>query len=139
MAETKTELFQKNIEVRWADCDANSHMRHSAYSDFCAHTRIAYLEKIGLGMSWCKANNIGPVLFKEETEYKREVHMGEQLTITVESGEPTGFTKSLQMQQFLYKEGGELAASHKCVVAWMDLSIRKIIELPEQVRKDFSL
>lgn len=132
-------LFKKVIEVRWADCDANRHMRHTAYSDLCAHTRVCFLSDIGLGETWTKAHNIGPVLFKEETEYKREVHMGEQLTVTVEAGEPTGFTKSIQMLQHLHKENGELAATHRCVVAWMDLSLRKIVELPDQIKKYFRL
>lgn len=130
-------LFQKTIEVRWSDCDANQHMRHSAYSDLCAHTRIGYLCEIGLTPEWFKEHNIGPVLFKEETEYKREAHMGELLKVTLQAGELTGFTKSIQMVQHVYKEDGELAASHKCVVAWMDLDKRKVIELPKQIQSDF--
>lgn len=137
MSQQTQVLFSKVIEVRWSDCDANQHMRHTAYSDFCAHTRIGYLEKIGMGAEWSKQHSLGPVLFKEETEYKREAHIGEVLTITLEAGEPTGFTKSIQMVQYIYKESGELAALHKCVVAWMDLNKRKIIELPASIQKDF--
>lgn len=130
-------LFEKEIEVRWADCDANQHMRHTAYSDFCAHTRVCYLSHIGLTTQWNKQHNIGPVLFKEETEYKREAHLNEILRVTLEAGEPTGFTKSIQMVQHIYKENGELTASHKCIVAWMDLEIRKIIGLPKVIVSDF--
>jgi acyl-CoA thioester hydrolase len=138
MNQSNVVLFKKTIEVRWADCDANHHMRHSAYSDFCGHTRVCYLDSIGLTTAWFKQHNIGPVLFKEETEYKREAHLGEQLTVTLETGEPTGFTKSIQMVQHMYKQNGELAAIHRCVVAWMDLEKRKIIELPERIRAEFS-
>lgn len=137
MSANKAVLFEKVIEVRWSDCDANRHMRHTAYSDLCAHTRVCFLSHIGLGEAFTKEHNIGPVLFKEETEYKREVHMGERLTVSVEAGEATGFTKSIQMMQHLYKEDGELAATHRCVVAWMDLSLRKIVQLPEQIRSNF--
>jgi acyl-CoA thioester hydrolase len=137
MSAQKPVLFEKLIEVRWADCDANRHMRHTAYSDLCAHTRVCYLSSIGMGSEWAKVHNVGPVLFKEETEYKLEAYMGEQLKITLEVGEPTGFTKSIQMLQNLYKEDGQLAATHKCIVAWMDLSLRKVIALPERIKKDF--
>ncbi len=137
MSSKKAVLFEKFIEVRWSDCDANRHMRHTAYSDLCAHTRVCFLSDIGLGEVWTQEHNIGPVLFKEETEYKREVHMGEQLNITLETGEATGFTKSIQMVQHLYKEDGELAATHRCVVAWMDLSLRKIVQLPAQISANF--
>lgn len=130
-------LVTKQFEVRWADCDANSHMRHTAYSDMCAHTRVSFLSEIGLTAQWFKQHQIGPVLFKEETEYRSEVHMGEQLTVTVEVGAPTGFSKSIQMYQRILKENGELSAEHRCVVGFMDLNIRKIIALPEQIKSLF--
>ena len=55
----------------------------------------------------------------------------------MEAGQASGFTKSIEMLQKIYKEDGELAATHKCLIAWMDLSARKIVELPKQIKKDF--
>lgn len=130
-------LFEKTIEVRWADCDANQHMRHSAYSDLCGHTRMAFLHEIGIGSEWLRENNIGPVLFKEETEYMREAHVGELLRVTVEAGQATGFTKSIQMLQHIMNADGEIAAVHRCAVGWMDLAERKIVELPAVIRARF--
>ncbi|KZZ13079.1 hypothetical protein A3749_26725, partial [Oleiphilus sp. HI0078] len=135
MSKQTEALYEKTIEVRWADCDANQHMRHSAYSDLCAHTRVAFLNEIGMTAKWFKQHNVGPVLFKEETEYKAEVNIGDELRVTVEPGEPTGFTKTVQMLQNIYKANGELSAVHRCVVGWMDLEARKIIELPEKIKE----
>ena len=137
MNQTDTTLFDKQVEVRWADCDANQHMRHTAYSDFCAHTRIAFMNSIGLTQAWSQTHRIGPVLFREETEYRQEAHMGDLLRVTVEVGLPTGFSKSIRMQQHLYTEQGEVAAVHHCVIGWMDLDKRKIVELPESIRSRF--
>ncbi|KZY83826.1 hypothetical protein A3752_04765 [Oleiphilus sp. HI0081] len=53
----------------------------------------------------------------------------------MEPGEPTGFTKTVQMLQNIYKANGELSAVHRCVVGWMDLEARKIIELPEKIKE----
>ncbi len=128
-------LFEKVFEIRWADCDANQHMRHSAYSDLCAHTRIGFLAEIGMTPQWFKENGIGPVLFKEETEYFREVFMGEQVRVTVETGEPTGSTKSVSIVNKVYKPSGELAAQHQVIVGWMDVKKRKVVELPEKIRQ----
>jgi acyl-CoA thioester hydrolase len=128
-------LFEKVFEIRWADCDANQHMRHSAYSDLCAHTRIGFLAEIGMTPKWFKENGIGPVLFKEETEYFREVFMGEQVRVTVETGEPTGSTKSVSIVNKVYKPSGELAAQHQVIVGWMDVKKRKVVELPEKIRQ----
>jgi acyl-CoA thioester hydrolase len=126
-------LYEKQIEVRWADCDANQHMRHSAYADFCAHTRVGFLNQIGMTPQWFKEQGIGPVLFKEETEYFREAFMGESLRITVETGEQTGSKKSVSIVNRIYKPNGDLAAQHKVVVGWMDMKKRKVVELPEKI------
>ena len=68
-------LYQKEFEVRWADCDANQHMRHSAYADLCAHARVGFMNQIGMTAEWLKEQGLGPVLFKEQTEYFRELFM----------------------------------------------------------------
>ncbi|KZZ46373.1 hypothetical protein A3759_06675 [Thalassolituus sp. HI0120] len=128
-------LYNKEFEVRWADCDANNHMRHSAYADMAAHARIGYLTEIGIGPEWLSENNAGPVLFKETTEYFREVKMNEVLSITVETGEPTGSDKTVTLVNNIYKENGELAARVSVLFAWMDIIARKVIVVPEKARQ----
>ena len=128
-------LFRKQIEVRWSDCDANQHMRHSAYADFCAHTRVGYMIKVGMTQEWLKQQGLGPVLFKEETEYFRELFMGEMVEVTVEMGEPTGSAKSVQLVQNIYRQNGELAARHKAVFGWFSMTERKVVELPGLVKQ----
>lgn len=135
MSQNFEALYDKHIEVRWADCDANQHMRHSAYSDFCAHTRIGFLDQIGMTAKWFKEKGIGPVLFKEETEYFRETFLGEVLRVTVETGEPTGSKKSVRIVNKVYKPNGDLAAQHQVVVGWMDVNLRKVVELPEKIQQ----
>jgi acyl-CoA thioester hydrolase len=127
--------YSTQIEVRWADCDANQHMRHSAYADMCAHARVGFLNSLGMTGQWFKENNIGPVLFKEQTEYFREAFMNEIMTITVEAGEPTGSQKSVCIVNNVYNTQGELAARHQVIVGWMNTQIRKIVELPEMIVK----
>lgn len=128
-------LFRKQIEVRWSDCDANQHMRHSAYADLCAHTRVGYMISIGMTQQWLKEQGLGPVLFKEETEYFRELFMGEIVEVTVEVGEPTGSAKSVQLVNHIYRQNGELAARHKAVFGWFSTSERKVVELPGVVQQ----
>ena len=127
--------YQKQFEVRWGDCDANNHMRHSAYADMAAHARIGYLTEIGIGPDWLNDHNIGPVLFKEQKEYFREANMNEMLTVTVEAGEPTGSDKTVTLVNNLYKENGELAAKVSVLFAWMDTIERKVIVVPDIVRQ----
>lgn len=130
----KNTTYSTQIEVRWADCDANQHMRHSAYADMCAHARIGFLNSIGMTQQWFKENNIGPVLFKEQTEYFREAFMSDIMTISVEAGESTGSKKSVCIVNNVYNSQGELAARHQVVVGWMDTKIRKVMELPDIIK-----
>ena len=37
-------------QVLWAQIDANRHLRHSAYADFCAQARSNMLHKMGLSL-----------------------------------------------------------------------------------------
>lgn len=128
-----TVLLSTTFEVRWSDCDANKHMRHSAYADMAAHTRVKYLESLGLTDQWMKEHQIGPVLFKETTEYFREAHLSDVLTVNVEAGEPTGSDKTITLVCNLYKSDGELAASVSVLSAWIDLVKRKVVPVPEPV------
>jgi acyl-CoA thioester hydrolase len=130
MTHTTDVLYKKVIEVRWSDCDANRHMRHTAYSDMCAHTRISFLQNIGMDDAWFKESNLSPVMFKEQTEYFAEMHMGDEVTVTIELGEPTGSDKSVCWVNNLYKKDGTLAAKHQVIVGWMNLAQRKIAKLP---------
>ncbi len=135
MSQNSEALYQKEFEVRWSDCDANNHMRHSAYADFCAHTRLGFMNQIGMNDKWLKEQRLGPVLFKEETEYFRELFMGEKVVVTLEPGEPTGSKKSIQVINTIYRENGELAAVHKAVFGWFDSEKRKVVELPSMIRQ----
>ncbi|MEH6450932.1 MAG: acyl-CoA thioesterase [Oleispira sp.] len=130
MTQATDVLYKKVIEVRWADCDANKHMRHSAYSDMCAHTRISFLRSIGMDDAWSKQSDLSPVMFKEQTEYFAEMFMGEEVTITVELGAATGSEKSVCWVNNLYKQDGSLAAKHQVVVGWMNMTQRRIAQLP---------
>lgn len=126
-------LLSTTFEVRWSDCDANKHMRHSAYADMAAHARIKFLESLGLTDEWSKQHQIGPVLFKETTEYFREAHLSDVLTAQIEAGEPTGSDKTITLVCNLYKDNGELAARISVLSAWIDLVKRKVVPVPEPV------
>jgi acyl-CoA thioester hydrolase len=139
MSQATNVLYEKTIEVRWSDCDANKHMRHSAYSDMCAHTRVSFLHAIDMNEQWFKEHYLSPILFKEQTEYFAEMFMGEKVRITVELGEATGSSKSTCWMNKVYKEDGTLAANHQIVVGWMDMRLRKIVELPELVSNEHLL
>jgi acyl-CoA thioester hydrolase len=76
--------YIKPLEIRWSDLDPNFHVRHSVYYDFGAFVRIAFLNEHGLTPAFMLKHQFGPILFREECVFKREIRMGEQLTMDVQ-------------------------------------------------------
>ena len=138
MSEQMNALYEKSIEVRWADCDANQHMRHSAYADLCTHARIGLLDLNGINAQYLEQQGLCIVLFKEQTEYFLETFMGDVLRITVEAGEASVSRKSFNVIARMYLASGALAAQNQVVVGFMDVKLRKIVPVPKIMRQIFN-
>ncbi|MFD2512358.1 acyl-CoA thioesterase [Pontibacter locisalis] len=125
-------------KVMWSHLDANMHMRHSAYADFAAQARIEVLDKLGLDLKVFHKLHIGPILFREETTYLREVGVNEKLTVTTTllKSRPDGSRWSIQHE--IIKENGVKAAVINVDGAWMDTQKRKLTALPEELAEQFN-
>lgn len=66
-------LNKKQISIRWSDLDPNFHLRHSVFYDFAAQQRVEILNSIGLTMSKFQEMKMGPVIFREEANFRREI------------------------------------------------------------------
>ncbi|BEV72611.1 MULTISPECIES: thioesterase family protein [unclassified Paludibacterium] len=124
-------VFTKTHEVRWADIDANQHLRHSAYADLCTHTRFEWLNACGFPAGEFVRHGFGPVLFSEQTIYRKEVHLGDRVEINVElAGASEDFSR-WKLRQEIRKQDGTLAAIYEVSGAWLRLQDRKLIAPPE--------
>ena len=65
--------YIKDVDIRWSDLDPNFHLRHSVYYDFGAYCRISFLNDNGITETVMREHKIGPVLFREECVFKREI------------------------------------------------------------------
>ncbi|PHV11822.1 acyl-CoA thioesterase [Chitinimonas sp. BJB300] len=131
-------VFRQPIEVRWVDCDANQHVRHSAYADFCTHARIEWLRASGFGFDQFQQNAFGPVIFKESTEYFKEVRMSERLQIEVRIAALAIDGSRFSIRHEIFKEDGRLAARHEVSGAWLDLCARKLMAPPPALQAIFA-
>lgn len=124
----------KNITLRWSDLDPNFHLRHSSYYDLAAQERIEILHQYGITINVMKEKNVGPVLFKEQCEFKREIHLDSKIHIV---------TKLLKMKrdgsfwiiqhEFLSDEH-KLHALLKVEGSWIDTIKRKLARpVPEAI------
>ncbi len=124
--------FQITFNTKWSDFDPNRHMRHTAYNDYAAEVRVRFFQKQGLSINEFAKLNIGPVLFKEETSFFKEIHIGENITVKMEL---EGVSKGIERWRFnhqIFNEKGELAAEIKVYGAWIDLVKRKLTAPPQK-------
>jgi len=126
-------------KVMWSHLDANMHMRHSAYADFGAQARIAALDEVGLDMKLFQRLHIGPILFREETIYLREVGANENLTVTTQVTKSRADGSRFALRHEIFKEDGVKAAVINLEGAWIDTLKRKLTALPDEVSLRFAL
>jgi acyl-CoA thioester hydrolase len=130
------ESFQQTITVRWADLDPNAHVRHSVYYDYGGQTRVAYLQKQGVGIDWLARNGIGPVLFREEAKFYRELKFGDQVVIDVKLSGVSDDHRKWSLRHRILR-GDELCATIDMDGAWLDLETRRIAPPPMELVKKF--
>ncbi|MDX5420610.1 MAG: acyl-CoA thioesterase [Hymenobacteraceae bacterium] len=125
-------------KVMWSHLDANMHMRHSAYADFAAQARIEVLDKLGLDLKVFHHLHIGPILFREESVYLREVSINENLKVTTEltKSRPDGSRWSIRHE--IFRADGVKAAVINVDGAWLDTQKRKLTALPAELAEQFA-
>jgi acyl-CoA thioester hydrolase len=122
--------FKVGFTSRWADFDPNNHMRHSAYNDYAAEARVRMFNEYGLSLIEFNKLNVGPVLFREETNFRKEIRLSEDISVEVflkgmsENGERFKFFHKI------FKQDGRLAAEVEIYGAWLDLKERKLTDPP---------
>ena len=126
------DAFTQTILVRWSDLDPNGHVRHSAYYDYGAQARVAYLHSLGFGIDWLARHSIGPVLFREEAKFYRELNSGDELSIDVRLTAVSRDHRKWSMRHRIMR-GGELCATIDLDGAWLDLKARRIAAPPQQM------
>lgn len=130
--------FIKAVEVRWADLDPNFHLRHSVYYDYGAFARISFLEEHGLTAAVMANYQIGPILFREECLFRREIRLGDKVTIDVELLSAREDQSRWSIRHNIWKNGDTLAALLTVDGAWIDIATRKLTLPPDNVMHVFS-
>ena len=127
--------FKVNFTTRWADFDPNNHMRHSAYNDYAAEARVRLFNSYGLSLTEMNKLRVGPVLFTEETNFRREISLGENISVEVFLSGLSATGDRFKFHHKIYREDQKLAAEINILGAWMDLERRKLTSAPENIQK----
>lgn len=126
------------IQIRWADIDQNRHLRHSAYYDYGATVRVAFLNERGLTSEKFEQLKIGPVLFREEALFKREIKLEDKITVDIEILKATADFSRWSIRHRFMKEDGTLAALLQVDGAWIDLVKRRLTPADDFIKAVFA-
>lgn len=125
------------FQIMWAQVDPNGHLRHSAYYDLAAQVRVNAFAEHELGIQELLKLGIGPILFREEARFYREISLNENIKVDlqIQKARPDGYKWSI-LHSF-YKKDETLAATVAVDGAWMDLKKRKVTVPPQKIIKAF--
>jgi acyl-CoA thioester hydrolase len=129
--------YTKQLEVRWADLDPNFHMLHSKYYDLGAYVRMSFLTENGITPEALTIHHIGPIIFREECIFRREIKFKDEVKITLTLAKARKDISRWTMKHDIILNGDKLAAQITVEGAWMDTQTRKLATPPPLFVKAF--
>jgi acyl-CoA thioester hydrolase len=132
------ENFKKTVAVRWSDLDPNFHVRHSAYYDYCAYIRTHYLQQQGITAQYMQQHSFGPILFREECVFKKEINFNDEVVIDAQLSKATKDFSRWTIVHQIFKNTEKLSAIITVDGAWMDVVKRKLTVPPLLVQQTFA-
>ena len=118
--------YRREVEVRWSDLDPNFHLRHSVYYDWGAFVRLSFLNENGLTPELMRQNNLGPILFREECVFKREIVFDDSIDVTLQLSKSRRDNSRWTMMHEIWKSNDKLSAIITIDGAWIDTRLRKL-------------
>jgi len=125
--------YIKPIDIRWSDIDANFHVRHSVYYDYGASCRVKFLEEFGLTNTLMQELHFGPILFREEAVFRKELRLGDVVKIDLQLIKSRKDFSRWTIRHQLIKNENIIATVITVDGAWINTEIRKLATPPAQV------
>ncbi|UAM98697.1 thioesterase family protein [Polaribacter litorisediminis] len=129
--------YNVTFPTKWSDFDPNRHMRHTAYNEYAAEVRVRYFAAQNFSINEFTKHNLGPILFTEETSFRKEIHLGENITVNIKLSGLSANSERWKITHEVFNEAGKLSAVIKVYGAWIDLTKRKLTVPPKEAKNLF--
>ena len=130
-------VFEMPLQIRWSDLDPNFHLRHSVYYDWAAMCRMEFLIKHGLTPALMQRLQFGPIIFREEAVFRKEIKYGDIISINLLLVKGRRDYSRWTISHEIKKEDGTLCAIVTIDGAWLNVAERKLFIPPQEVVQVF--
>jgi acyl-CoA thioester hydrolase len=132
------EIFSMPVQLRWSDLDPNFHLRHSVYYDWAAMCRIDYLNQKGLTPAVLQKLQFGPIIFREECVFRKEIKYGDTIQINLKLAKGRRDYSRWTIIHEIKKQEDVLCAVVTIDGAWLNIVERKLFIPPAEVAAVFA-
>ncbi|MCB0792820.1 MAG: thioesterase family protein [Flavobacteriales bacterium] len=129
--------FRFPVHLRWADMDPNFHLRHDVYYTLGAQARVGWLFAIDLTPAKMQQAHFGPILFREECIFRREIRHTDTIVIELRLSRCRPDGSRWSMRHHFLRDDGTLCAELNVDGAWIDTQARKLTTPPAHLMEDF--
>lgn len=123
-------MYAKTLLASWADMDFNAHMRNTAFLDKSADVRMMFFAEHGFPASEFSRQRLGPVIMKDEVEYRKEVNLLQELEVTLAIAGHSEDGSRFVIRNEIFRPDRTLCARVTSSGGWLDLSARKLVIPP---------
>ncbi|HVO43571.1 MAG TPA: thioesterase family protein [Aggregatilineales bacterium] len=132
-------MFSRKFTVRWSDLDANAHMRNTAYMEYAMQVRVAFFEENGFPVAEFARFRFGPVVFRDELVYLKELHLLEEIEVNLLLAGLSSDGARFVLENHIFRAAdGKEAAYVRSEGAWLNLETRKLMAPPEKLHQVLS-
>lgn len=129
--------FTMPVQQRWSDLDPNFHLRHSVYYDWGAMCRVNFLNQHGLTAAFMLQHSFGPIIFREEAIFKKEIRPADEIIINLKLVKSRKDYSRWTMKHEIKRKDGTLCALLTIDGAWIHTKERKLFIPPPEVHHVF--
>lgn len=123
-------MYAKTVYAGWGDMDFNAHMKNTAFLDKSADVRMMFFAEHGFPAAEFSRLRLGPAVMKDEVEYRKEVGLLQEMTVTLALAGHAGDGSRFVLRNEILRADGALCARVSTTGGWLDLASRKLVAPP---------
>lgn len=122
--------FARTFAAGWGDMDFNGHMRNTAFLDRAADVRMMFFAEHGFPMREFARLRLGPVVFRDEVVYHREVGLLEPIDVALALAGLADDGSRFVLRNEISRPDRTMCAVVTSGGGWLDLDARKLVAPP---------